>query len=444
MPELYPFQINLVNRIVSAPGDVYVTAEMGLGKCAIAASSIPFGDSVLIVCPAVVRSHWKAEFEKWTGMEAEIVTDVKDPLPQVGVISYELAVKLAAKPKHCRNFIIFDEAHYLKNPKAMRTLILLLRPNALATWGEKRIFLSGTPTPNHVGELWPILKFMGVVNGTFAAFARRYCTFETTWIFQKGRRISVERINGTNEKTIPVLQKVVSPHLFRARYESAGITLPRIVTENLLVDGSTDSTAWDLERNLQSLWDATFKTEDPAKAIDPLAGLMALQSSLGGLRKMHALRKVKPLAGLIANELDSGQYKKLVVFAHHTQVLEDLVSELKNKNVRALAAHGKMSHEARAIQVAHFQADSNATQVLAASIQAMGIGINLHTSNQCLFVEQSYVPAENAQALGRLRRIGQKMDTVFCRIATLGDSGIDQRVQEILTQKTLDLKKFWE
>ena len=51
-----------------------------------------------------------------------------------------------------------------------------------------------------------------------------------------------------------------------------------------------------------------------------------------------------------------------------------------------------------------------------------------------LFLEQSWVPAENAQAAMRIHRIGQNRGCLV-RYATLANS-IDEAVQRVLARKT--------
>jgi SNF2 family DNA or RNA helicase len=53
------------------------------------------------------------------------------------------------------------------------------------------------------------------------------------------------------------------------------------------------------------------------------------------------------------------------------------------------------------------------------------------------FIEQSYVPADNAQAMMRIHRLGQK-EKCRARVFMLPDS-IDTQVQRVLSRKMRDL-----
>src|SRR5208282_3306851 len=60
-----------------------------------------------------------------------------------------------AEPKSW-DLVIGDELHFLKNPKAARTkAVFSIRKRA-----KKFIGLTGTPIPNKVVEMWPVLQLV--------------------------------------------------------------------------------------------------------------------------------------------------------------------------------------------------------------------------------------------------------------------------------------------
>jgi SNF2 family DNA or RNA helicase len=80
-------------------------------------------------------------------------------------------------------------------------------------------------------------------------------------------------------------------------------------------------------------------------------------------------------------------------------------------------------------------AHDSSTKVLIANIHAAGTAINLTNCNQVLMAESSWTPADNAQAIARCHRIGQKQP-VFVRWVTLTDDPIDRKVSDIVKRKT--------
>ena len=51
-------------------------------------------------------------------------------------------------------YVIFDEAHKLKNSES------LVSQNARKIPSERRLLLTGTPLQNDIGELWSLLNFL--------------------------------------------------------------------------------------------------------------------------------------------------------------------------------------------------------------------------------------------------------------------------------------------
>ena len=68
-------------------------------------------DNVLIVYPASLRINWEKELDRWLNRDAVAFTCIR---------SYEQIVA-DNYPDVAFNLIVFDEAHYLKNPTAKRT-----------------------------------------------------------------------------------------------------------------------------------------------------------------------------------------------------------------------------------------------------------------------------------------------------------------------------------
>jgi SWI/SNF-related matrix-associated actin-dependent regulator 1 of chromatin subfamily A len=121
-----------------------------------------------------------------------------------------------------------------------------------------------------------------------------------------------------------------------------------------------------------------------------------------------------------------------VLFAHHREVIEGLQAGLSGH----VSITGQTPASSRGFIVDTFQNDPHA-RVFIGQIQAAGTGITLTAASDVLFVESSWVPAENQQAAMRIHRIGQK-NACLIRFATLAGS-IDEQIQKAVARKTADI-----
>jgi SNF2 family DNA or RNA helicase len=80
--------------------------------------------------------------------------------------------------------------------------------------------------------------------------------------------------------------------------------------------------------------------------------------------------------------------------------------------------------------------------VFIGQLQAASTAITLNSASQCILVESSWTPADNEQAIYRLRR-GLQKSKVHVRIASLANS-IDEAIQSVLARKTRALLELHE
>ncbi|MFX5309745.1 SNF2-related protein, partial [Acinetobacter baumannii] len=110
--------------------------EMGVGKSAQAVRALDEAGAtrIIVVCPAAVREVWVGEFKKFSRRRLRIIKgrSISDlgvwlkGRADVLLLSYEMAAKWAPKIEgDLFDAIVFDEAHYLKNPTAARTRAML-------------------------------------------------------------------------------------------------------------------------------------------------------------------------------------------------------------------------------------------------------------------------------------------------------------------------------
>jgi SWI/SNF-related matrix-associated actin-dependent regulator 1 of chromatin subfamily A len=164
-PKLYEFQKCTLQLAIKNFGRLMIADEMGVGKtlqslaCALAYER---EWPLLIICPSALKHVWVEELRKWLAKRVKreeilVVEKFSGAIPERGVkiviFSYEVAAK-SIEMLGRFTVVIADEAHYLKNSSAKRTLNLV--PFLMS---RKRVFLlSGTPALAKPREVFNLIQ----------------------------------------------------------------------------------------------------------------------------------------------------------------------------------------------------------------------------------------------------------------------------------------------
>jgi SWI/SNF-related matrix-associated actin-dependent regulator 1 of chromatin subfamily A len=165
-----------------------------------------------------------------------------------------------------------------------------------------------------------------------------------------------------------------------------------------------------------------------------LASVQAGGVAFSTVRRLIGRAKVAPAAEMIADMLDDGEDEKVIVFAHHREVIRDLADALKRYS--PLVIHGGTAQRVREESIEAFQNDHRLRLIILA-IDTAGEVITLHASHNVILVEPSPVPERNKQAIGRAYRRGQK-HPVIARFLLLPGT-LDARLMSIIARKTRDI-----
>lgn len=434
---LYPFQKSAVVRI--AKGDqVYLGFDPGLGKSrtALEAAQRRKAKRILVVCHASGRYVWEEQVRLWSPYRVTMVNSPQDLAGDgVKVVTYGL-ISQAASPVVASivkgwlwDMTILDEAAALKNPGSNRTKAILGK--MLPKLGYV-IPLSGTPAPNHAGELYPILKALypkALINGGGKQllqwqFEDRYCKVALKRFGPGGSSVRV--IEGS--KNLPELRDRISSFMLRVRKEMVLKDLPPVRYD--VVPIGVDANVAQRLPELPPLMD----DDDVLAYLSGKGG----DEHLMRLRRMLGILKTNPALEYISDFMEAlPEGRKILVFAHHKEVVQSLVAGLGDYCPVKIDG-GSTTHE-RHKAVTSFLTDRRC-RIFVGNIAAAGTGLTL-VGPQCLcsdviFVEASYSVGDNVQAAARVHRIGQN-DAVVARFLTAHGT-IDDRIQSILARKARD------
>jgi SWI/SNF-related matrix-associated actin-dependent regulator 1 of chromatin subfamily A len=451
-PALFPYQ-ETGAAWLSAKRHALLADEMGLGKSAqvITAADALKIERILILCPASVRQNWIREFTKFSSRglpSAALLTGAQaTTLPAVDILtcSYDLACKptIASSLKHWltsapNSLLVLDECHFLKSVGAGRTHAVLAKGGlihaAYRTWA-----LSGTPAPNNVSELYPLLRCFGRWGASYNDFVARFCTTRPS-PHPPGYAIC-------GHKDIQGFRALVAPVILRRRKKEVMKDLPAVTFSEVTVEAApVDEHAafpnfmfTGREQELRDKLTADRATiEKLVASPDPLPGLAASAKSVSTLRRYVGLQKVPAVIDLVKDELDSG-LDKVIIFAIHRDVVEGLRKGLQKYG--AVTVYGGTPPVKRDHNIARFMTEKKC-RVFIAHPTAV-IGTNLTSACIVLMLECDWVPGNNAQAIDRAIRIGQTRPVLVRYVVLAGDE-MDRRVQQVLRRKTSDLVRIFD
>ncbi len=407
--------------------------EPGLGKTAqaIRARELVKAERSIVICPAGVRQVWPYQIRLWGRDNARVVKadTVFDLVAwqrgrvDVLVMSYEQAVNWSADiASDFFDALIIDESHYLKNPEAKRTKAIVGEKGdgvgGIAGFASHVWCLTGTPIKNDPADLWVPLRLAGQTKLGFTAFQKRFFT-------QRVGTFSVS--NSVRKEALPELQAMLRGMSLMRTFDDVGSSLPPIRLDVLPVDGDSRPVVEYLKQypGLSERITQSIETE----------GRLAFDDGthIATLRALIAEAKAPGYARLVTEELKSGTIDKLVIMAHHRRAIQLVAEHLNHHGIRAETIVGGTSERQREQTVRSFQDDPKGVRVIIGNITAAGTGLTMTAACRLDMLESSWTPADNVQAVRRIRRKGQARPTL-ARFVMLNNS-FDDSVAKIVTRK---------
>lgn len=369
---------------------VIIGDEMGLGKTVESLAVLTHlrakgAHHFLVVCPAAVVTNWVREVGTKSdlrahrlhgpGRDGSLTSWIRNG--GVAVTTYdslgwlEGQIPDRAKPA-C---LVFDEAHYIKNPDAQRTR----RSLTLIRGCERAILLTGTPLENRIEEFRNLVGYL-----------RPDLTVSATEFAPRQFR------------------KQVAPAYLRRNQEDVLTELPELVE----VDEWMPLSPADDQHYRAAVIEGNF---------------MAMRQA--ALRAGANSQKMQRLLDIVEEAEDNE--RRVLVFSHFRGVLDDITSVLPGKVFGPLT--GSVPAAKRQQMVDEFSRAGHGA-VLVAQIVAGGVGLNIQAASVVVICEPQLKPTTEWQAIARSRRMGQLESVQVHRL--LSEQGVDQRITEILARKS--------
>ena len=403
-----------------------------------------------VVSPAGARRVWHGQIARWFPKWLKHVVIVEpgslpstrelDAPDVIALVSYD-QLSLRGSPwrdtlqRLAWDLLVIDEAHYLKN-KSNRTAALYgLKgtDEGIQTSAERVILLTGTPSPNHAGEMYQHLRtfWPGVLRSlehpdrpmTEEEFVERVCEWRDDP--RLGRVV-------TGSKNVAWLRERMRPYYMHRSKRQVLRELPPVVEQDVPLAVSPRDVLAHLNDDDRRLHGGLMKLDE-----DALSWMMHQPGTpLATLRRRLGELKVNGTAEWIMERLDCGA-RKLLVFGWHPRALELLHTRLME--FRPVLVTGATSAQARARAVECFQERPDC-RVFVGQIKAAGVALTLTAASEVAIMEPSWVPGENRQAIDRAHRMGQR-DSVLATYLYLPGT-LDRRILDTMRRKQGQIREL--
>jgi TATA-binding protein-associated factor len=464
--------------------------DMGLGKtlqalCAVAASAAEQKLSKqkvshsLIVCPATLLGHWKAEVEHlipndllrcqlYSGtsrQRADVLTALSAAATStVLIVSYDsLRLDVSKLSLFAFDYCILDEGHQIRNAKAAVSIA------AKQIRAAHRLILTGTPIQNDVLELWSLFDFL----------MPGYLGNESEFQENFSRPILNGYITGASPTAVAASQTALAnlhtqtqPFLLRRTKDQVLSDLPPKVMQDRIcvmsevqqqlysafIESSTalrilneQSGDQPTSRALQELMYLRKLCTHPALVLSKEhPEYQRIQQQLDKQNmsihdialspKLLALEQILLDCGIghvsespDAQPLPAAQHRVLI-FAQLRASLDLVVDSLfhaRMPHVKFARIDGSMTSTDRFAVAQRFQRDLD-IDVLLLTTHVGGLGLNLQAADVVVFLEHDFNPMMDLQAADRAHRLGQRRSVHVYRLL----------MQDTLEERIMNIQRF--
>lgn len=416
----------------------FIADDMGLGKTIQAIATLEYVyDSypAVVVCPPNLVLNWAKEYQKW--LPSKKVVTVTDRKSFPDGINYDILVVGYSNISHWKKQLesfrsyIFDESHYIKTPTSQRTKAAIKIARTAPKDGIV-LCLTGTPVTNRPAEYASQLDVLGKLNsfGGLWGFYRRYCG-----AFQD--RFGQWNTSG-NSNLDELNEKLRGSCYIRRTKDQVLKDLPPVRHANIVVTGSPaqmveyrkaerDIVEYLVERAKQIALELGASPGSAAVVARMKAEANEHLVRISVLRKLAAKAKMESVIEFIESHMEAGL--KVVVAAHHREIVDELANKFGGLKIQG----GMQVSEVEDAKSRFQEEPCETAPVIVLSIQAAKTGHTLTASQDVLFVELPWTPADVDQTYSRCHRLGQKGSVTATYL--LCEGTVDEEIYDLISRK---------
>jgi len=414
---LLPYQLDGVAFAASA-GRAILADDMGLGKTiqGVGTAEILAREAeiakVLVICPASLKSQWRAEIRRFCDRDAQLIGGAaRDRGGQYSnecfytICNYEQVLRdILAIAQVKWDLIILDEAQRIKNWAAKTTSVVKSLKSQFA------LVLTGTPLENRLDELYSVVQF---IDDRRLGPGFRF--------FNKHRMVD-EKGKVLGYRNLTELRETLKPVLLRRTRESVKLDLPPRTVEIVRI-APTDEQLTIHAGHMQVV--ATITNKKFISEMD----LLRLQKALLMCRMVadstYLCNKERPSYSTKLEHLDElferlfeEAGRKVVLFSEWTTMLDEIEPLVEKRKLGFVRLDGGVPQKQRQELVHKFQTDADCKLFL--TTNAGSVGLNLQAANTVINVDLPWNPAVLEQRIARAHRMGQTRSVQVFVLVTEG------------------------
>ena len=367
--------------------------EMGLGKTVQAIATMVSlkntgATHFMVVCPASVLTNWCREIRKMSKLSVTKIhgsdrySAVQSWLKTggVAVTTYETTGHINMNHDFQFSLLVVDEAHYIKNPLAQRTMNV----NAISEHAERLLFMTGTALENKVEEMVSLINMLQPKIAT-SVYGMEFLS------------------------SAPQFRERVAPVYYRRKREDVLTELPDLI----------ENREWCTMTHIEeAVYEEAVLGKHYADARRVSWNVENLKDSSKAARMME----------LISEAAADG--RKVIVFSFFLDTIRKVASLVGNQCFGPI--NGSISPQRRQEIIDEFD-KAPAGAVLAAQIQAGGTGLNIQSASVVIICEPQFKPSIENQAISRAYRMGQTRNVLVYRL--LCEGTVDEKITSLLESK---------
>ena len=439
--------------------------QMGLGKTiqtAVAAEMSGKARRCLVVCPNYSKAQWAEEIDLWRkddAVKVYIIPSVKDIEAAGGsrgkssgaareaiwqgfirdckiepdirhyLIMHWDVVRLFSERLGSEfwDWLVIDEAHHMKNRKALRTKALH------GIWSKRVVLLTGTPIMNYPDELWSLLHMLWP--DKYRSYWRFYNAFVKFWHSPKG----YDRVSGV--KNQKVLQLLVAAFTIRRLRNEVLQELPPVTQmiyrplmsqkQRRLYNDIKSDILIDIQKHGGEggvlVVNALARTVKLLQAASSTAHFKGLEDESG---------KLDAVCEFVRDRV--AEDEKVVIFCRFVETVRRLCDRLDrgpNGKKKGTLGEGVLRFDGEVGDSGFKAFQGGEGSVLVCTYGVAKEAVNLQRAGIVVMAAVPWTPAEFDQAVARADRIGQQREGGVVCAVFLSKGTLDEQIMILLKRK---------